>query len=161
MKRSKKIMSLFLGLLMLFNVGINVKADSFEDSGKVVDGSRLLHTNEATVTLENVSRGNILNNGTASIANNGNGEVNVYGAVLGSVVCDKLVLRMTLQRYSNGSWKNVQSFSDTRYNHSMLTKSYDVPVTKGYYYRVKAVGVAYKGDITESKMPITNGIWID
>lgn len=161
MKRSKKIMSLFLGLLMLFNVGINVKADSFEDSGKVVDGSRLLHTNEATVTLENVSRGNILNNGTASIANNGNGEVNVYGAVLGSVVCDKLVLRMTLQRYSNGSWKNVQSFSDTRYNHSMLTKSYDVPVTKGYYYRVKAVGVAYKGDIAESKMPITNGIWID
>lgn len=161
MKRSKKIVSFLLGLLMFFSIGVNVNADSFEDLGKTIDGSKLLNTNESTVTVESLDRGNILNNGTASIANNGNGEVNVYGAVLGSVVCDKLVLRMTLQRYSNGSWKNVQSFSDTRYNHSMLTKSYDVPVTRGYYYRVKAVGVAYKGDITESKMPITDGIWID
>lgn len=58
------------------------------------------------------------------------------------LVCDKMILELTLQRYSNGSWINVKSFSNTAYNTSLLTKSYNVSVTKGYYYRVKAACVA-------------------
>lgn len=161
MKKYKKIISLFFSMLLFFSLGVNVKAADFEDLGKVVDGSQLLNTKESTVTLESLVKGNILNNGTASLANNGNGEVNVYGAVLGSVVCDKLLLKMTLQRYSGGYWEDVRYFSDTRYDHSMLTKSYNVSVAKGYYYRVKAVCLAYKGSTVESKSPMTNGIWID
>lgn len=161
MKKYKKIISLFFSILLFFSLCVNVKAADFEDLGKVVDGSQLLNTKESTVTLESLAKGNILNNGTASLANNGNGEVNVYGAVLGSVVCDKLLLKMTLQRYSGGYWEDVKYFSDTKYDHSMLTKSYNVSVAKGYYYRVKAVCLAYKGNIVESKSPMTNGIWID
>lgn len=161
MKKYKKIISLFFSMLLFFSLGVNVKAADFEDLGKVVDGSQLLDTKESTVTLESLVKGNILNNGTASLANNGNGEVNVYGAVLGSVVCDKLLLKMTLQRYSGGYWEDVKYFSDTKYDHSMLTKSYNVSVAKGYYYRVKAVCLAYKGSTVESKSPMTNGIWID
>lgn len=161
MKKGKKIISLIFSLLLFFSVGVNVKASGLEDLGKTVDGSILLDVGESTVTLENVARGNILNNGTASLSNNGNGVVVVYGAVLGSVVCDKLLLKMTLQRYSGGYWEDVKYFSDTRYNHSMLTKSYNVSVAKGYYYRVKAACAAYKGSTMESKTPMTNGIWID
>lgn len=157
----RKFVSLVLGIMLFFTIGINAEAACYEDLGKVVDGSKLLNVKESTVTLENIARGNILNNGTASIANNGNGEVNVYGAVLGGVVCDKLLLKMRLQRYSGGYWEDVKTFSDTKYNHSLLTKSYNVSVTKGYYYRVKAACFAYKGDIVETKMPITDGIWID
>ena len=160
-KTSKKIICLVFSLVLFLGVGSNVKAEGFEDLGKIVEGSKLLDTNKSEVTLENLAKGNILNNGTASIANNGNGEVNVYGAVLGSVVCDKLLLRMTLQRYSNGAWRYVQEFSDTKYNDSLLTKSYNVSVAKGYYYRVKAACLAYKGSTTESKSPMTDGIWID
>ena len=160
-KTSKKIVCLVFSLVLFLGVGSNVKAEGFEDLGKIVEGSKLLDTNKSEVTLENLAKGNILNNGTASIANNGNGEVNVYGAVLGSVVCDKLLLKMTLQRYSGGYWEDVKYFSDTKYNHSMLTKSYNVSVTKGYYYRVKAACLAYKGSVVESKSPMTNGIWID
>ena len=161
MRKCKRIVSLFLSMFLFFSVGVNVKAENFEDLGKVVDGSQLLNTKESTVTLENLARGNILNNGTASLSNNGNGEVVVYGAVLAGVVCDKLLLKMTLQRYSDGAWRYVQDFTDTRYNHSMLTKSYIVSVTKGYYYRVKAACLAYKGSTVESKSPMTDGIWID
>lgn len=161
MRKCKRIVSLFLSMFLFFSVGVNVKAANFEDLGKIVDGSQLLNTKESTVTLENLARGNILNNGTASLANNGNGEVNVYGAVLGSVVCDKLLLKMTLQRYSDGAWRYVQDFSYTKYNDSLLTKSYNVSVAKGYYYRVKAACLAYKGSTVESKSPMTNGIWID
>lgn len=161
MRKCKRIISLFFSILLFLSVGVNVKAANFEDLGKVVDGSQLLNTKESTVTLENLARGNILNNGTASLSNNGNGEVVVYGAVLGSVVCDKLLLKMILQRYSDGAWRYVQEFSDTKYNHSLLTKSYTVSVAKGYYYRVKAACLAYKGSTVESKSPMTNGIWID
>lgn len=161
MRSGKKMVSLILSLILVLGMSINVKAADFEDLEEVVDGSKLLNTNESTVVLQNYSKGNILNNGTASIANNGNGEVNVSGSVLAGVVCDKLVLKMTLQRYSNGAWRHVQDFSYTKYNHSLLTKSYNVTVAKGYYYRVKAGCAAYKGDTVETKMPITNGIWID
>ena len=94
--------------------------------------SEELRKNSSTTTLENNAKGNILNQGTASISDNENGTVNVYGAVFGSVVCDKMILEITLQRYSNGSWINVKSFSDTAYNTSLLTKSYNVKVAKGY-----------------------------
>lgn len=161
MRKCKRIISLFLSVFLFFSVGVNVKAADLEDLGKVVDGSQLLNTKESTVVLENFTKGNILNNGTASVANNGNGVVNVSGSVLAGVVCDKLLLKMTLQRYSDGAWRYVQEFSETRYNHSLLTKSYNVSVTKGYYYRVKAVCLAYKGSVVESKSPMTNGIWID
>lgn len=154
-------MGLVFSLLLFFNLGVNVKASEIDEVGKVVDGSALLRVKESTVTLENIARGNILNNGTASLTNNGNGEVNVYGAALGSVVCDKIIIKMRLQRYSNGYWTDVKTFSDTKYNVAMLTKSYNVSVAKGYYYRVKAACAAYKGSTMESKTPMTDGIWID
>lgn len=161
MRSRKRVVSLICSIILFFSMGISVKAADFEDLGKVVDGSKLTIDKESTVSLENIARGNILNKGIASIANNGNGEVNVSGSVLAGVVCDKLLLKMTLQRYSGGYWEDIKYFSDTRYNHSMLTKSYNVSVAKGYYYRVKAGCAAYKGSTTETKMPITNGIWID
>lgn len=161
MRRLKKVSCLFFCIVLLVSTGIDVKAAEFENLGKIVDGSELLNTKQSTVTLESIGKGNILNSGTASVANNGNGEVNVSGSVLAGVVCDKLLLKMRLQRYSNGYWTDVKTFSDTRYNHSLLTKSYNVSVTKGYYYRVKAACAAYKGSTTETKMPITDGIWID
>lgn len=161
MRSRKRVVSLICSIILFFSMGISVKAADFEDLGKVVDGSKLTIDKESTVSLENIAKGNILNKGIASIANNGNGEVNVSGSVLAGVVCDKLLLKMTLQRYSGGYWEDIKYFSDTRYNHSMLTKSYNVSVAKGYYYRVKAGCAAYKGSTTETKMPITNGIWID
>lgn len=161
MKRVRKIISVVFSLVLLVSVGTNVKAANFDELGKIIDGSKLTNDDKSIVSLENVAKGNILNKGVASVANNGNGEINVYGAVLAGVVCDKLVLKMTLQRYSDGAWRYVQEFSNTKYNDSMLTKSYDVSVSKGYYYRVKAACLAYKGDTVETKMPITDGIWID
>ena len=161
MRKCKRIISLFFCMLLFFSVGVNVKAADFEDLGKVVDGSQLLNAKESTVTLEDFAKGNILNNGTVSVGNKGGGVVNVSGSILAGVVCDKLLLKMTLQRYSGGYWEDVKYFTDTRYNHSLLTKSYNVSVAKGYYYRVKAACLAYKGSVVESKSPMTDGIWID
>lgn len=161
MKNYKKIAGLIVSFILFFSIGVNTKAASFDELGNIVDGSMLTTEKESTISLENMAKGNILNKGIASVANNGNGEVNVSGSVLAGVVCDKLLLKMTLQRYSGGYWEDVKYFTDTRYNHSLLTKSYNVSVAKGYYYRVKAACLAYKGSTVESKSPMTDGIWID
>ena len=87
------------------------------------------------------------------------GVVNVYGAVYGSAICDKLVLEMTLQRLVNGTWKMSNLFQRENITF-FITKSYNVSVTKGYYYRLKLVGVATKGSTTESQNGITNGLLI-
>lgn len=147
--------------LLLGMCNITYAATSEYTIGDMIDGSILSEESESEVTLINPMRGNILNQGTAKITNKGNGVVNVYGAVFGSVVCDKLILDMTLQKLQNGIWVDVQYFSDTAYNQGYLTNSYNVSVTKGYYYRVKAACVAQKGSTSESKLPITNGLWID
>ena len=127
---------------------------------KIVDGSVLTNEMSSEVTYENLQKGNILNRVIGRITNNGNGSVNVYGAVYGSSTCDKLTLDMTLQRLVNGTWINVGSFSNTEKNNSYMIKSYNVSVTKGYYYRLKLVGVATKGSTTESQTGITDGLLI-
>lgn len=147
-------------LLLVFAINTTVLA-SGNDLNKVEDTLLFTNENYSEVSLGIDARGNILNQGTAKITDNGNSSVNVYGAVFGSVVCDKMTLKLTLQRYSGGAWYNIRTFSDTAYNTALLTKSYNVQVTRGYYYRVKAACVAQDGSITESKDPITNGIYIN
>ena len=68
---------------------------------------------------------------------------------------------MTVQRYSNGSWYDVRTYSDTAYNTSYFTKSYNLQVVRGYNYRMKAACVGYKNGVAESKLPITDGILVD
>lgn len=162
MKMIKKIGIFIMTIALLLGVPNTVFAETKEYSiGDVIDGSILTGDSESEITMINPMRGNILNQGTAKITDKGNGVVNVFGAVFGSVVCDKLMLDMTLQRLQNGTWVDVKYFSDTAYNQALLTNSYNTSVTKGYYYRMKAACVAQKGGTSESKMPVTNGIWID
>ncbi len=157
----KKIVG--LGVAICLIMGTNITAYASEcppNLGEVVDGSVLTDEASSESVIYNPARGNILNRGVAQIANNGNGSVNAYGAVMPAVKCDKLRLEMTIQRLVGGSWANVKSYSDVVYNSSLLSKSYNCSVTKGYYYRVKAACIATKGGTTETQMPITDGIWI-
>ena len=162
MKKSlKRIVGLVLALCMI--VGSNIVTYASEcpyNLGEEVDGSLLTDEDSSESTVYNPVRGNILNSGAVRISNNGNGSINAYGAVMPAVKCDKLRLEMTIQRLVGGSWANVKSYSDIAYNSSLLSKSYNYTVTKGYYYRVKAACIATKGGSTETQMPITDGIWI-
>ncbi len=160
MKNIKIIVGNIMAFVLLFSINATVFA-SESDLNKMEDTSLLIGGNCSEISLSADARGNILNQGTAKITDNGNSSVNVYGAVFGSVVCDKMILKLTLQRYSDGNWYNIRTFSDTAYNTALLSKSYNVQVTRGYYYRVKAACVAQDGSITESKNPITNGIYIN
>lgn len=148
---------LIITLMCSLNMNVYASTDAVKDK---LDESKFTSADCVEVIVDNAERGNILNRVTGRLTNNGNGSVNVYGAAYGSVVCDKLVLEMTLQRQVNGTWKNVKSFSASVSQQGFFTKSYNVSVTKGYYYRLKLVGVATKGSTTESQTGITDGLLI-
>lgn len=153
----KKIVCGIITMVLMCSINLNVYASSEET---VMTESSLFHENCVEITYDSLQKGNILNRVIGRLSNNGNGSVNVYGAVYGSSTCDKLNLDMTLQRLVNGSWINVGSFSNTEKNKSYMIKSYNVSVTKGYYYRLKLAGVATKGSTTESQTGITDGLLI-
>ena len=161
-KEIRKVIGLMLGLVLIVGMNLTAYASEYLPSlGETVDGSLLTNEDSAECVLYNPARGNILNSGLARITNNGDGSVNAYGAVLPAVKCDKLSLTINIQRLQGGNWVNVKSYSSTAYNSSLLSKSYNYSVTKGYYYRVKAGCVATKGGTTETQIPITDGILID
>ncbi len=158
MKKDRKVISIIVAFVLMVCVNTTVFADTTE---KYVDGSLLLDMSVSEASTNIQPKGNILDQATIRLSDNGNGSVNVYGAVFGSVTCDKITLKMTVQRYSNGSWYDVRTYSDTAYNTSYFTKSYNLQVVRGYNYRMKAACVAYKNGVTESKTPITNGILVE
>lgn len=57
---------------------------------------------------------------------------------------DKIYITMSLQKYSSGVWWGVKSWSGSDSGRASLDKSYYV--TKGYYYRTKAVFTVYTSD---------------
>lgn len=158
MKKNKRIMKAIVTLVLVACMNVTVFAESTE---RIVDGSLLTDASVSEVSTDIQQKGNILDQATIRLSDNGNGSVNVYGAVFGSVTCDKITLKMTVQRYSNGSWYDVRTYSDTAYNTALFTKSYNLQVTRGYNYRMKAACVAYKNGVAESKTPITDGIYVD
>ena len=160
----KKFISCLSALVLCFSLVIvgclDVKAEGIEDLGKIVDGSKLINEKYSEKIAMPLTIGNILNQGLARITNNENGTVNIYGAAFGSVTCDKITIKLTLQQYRNGSWYNYGTYSDVAYNTSTYSRSWNVGVSSGYYYRIKAVCSAQKGGTTESQAPVTDGLWI-
>lgn len=158
-KFKKSVVAMLTLSLFLTVSSISASADGLEDLGKEVDGSILTNEESAEAIWQNVARGSLLNQGIAQISNLGNRTVNIYGATLAHRTCDKLIVKLTLQQY-DGGWVNYATYGDTATNAASMSRSYNVKVKGGYYYRVKAACVAMKGSSSESQGPITNGIWI-
>lgn len=160
-KKLKKIVVAMLVLSLFLTVSsTSTLADGLEDLGKEVEGSILTNEESAEAVWQNVARGSLLDQGIAKITNVGNRTVNIYGATLAYKTCDKLIVKLTLQQY-DGGWVNYATYGDTATNAASMSRSYNVKVKGGYYYRVKGACVAMKGSTSESQGPITNGIWID
>ena len=158
-KLKKSVVAMLAISLFLAVSSISASADGLEDLGKEVDGSILTNEESAEAVWQNVARGSLLNQGIGKITNIGNRTVNIYGATMAHVTCDTLIVKLTLQQY-DGGWINYGTYGDTATNASSMSRSYNVKVAGGHYYRVKAACVAKKNGSSESQGPITNGIWI-
>lgn len=158
-KLKKSVVAMLALSLFLVVSSVSASADGLEDLGKEVDGSILINEESAEAIWQNVARGSLLDQGIAQISNLGNRTVNIYGATLAYKTCDKLIVKLILQQY-DGGWVNYGTYGDTATNASSMSRSYNVKVAGGHYYRVKGGCVAMKGNSSESQAPTTNGIWI-
>lgn len=156
-----KIGTIIIAVFFMHIFSVDVYAFGLEDLGKTVDNSLLTNKLEVEDTTSVLTRGNILNKGTAKCLNPEDGNVSASGATIAHVVCDTLFLKLTIQQERNGQWYNYEILDEQKENSSLFLKTLTVPAEKGYYYRVVGTHVAKLGDITESVTTTTDGIWID
>lgn len=88
-----------------------------------------------------------------------NGIATISGNILGyQGKTSRIWVDAKLQRYSNGSWINVESFENESNSHrSNFTQTTNV--SKGYIYRVQATILAYSGASVEYRNVTSNDVW--
>lgn len=160
MKKRGFLVFLFMAICMIASSMTVMAAD--ERLGTVVGGSLLTDGTEAIVKPPFQTRGTYLAYGTGSLYINGYRRVSITGATNCYRVCDKVKVVLYLERLVGNNWVNVAIVpTKTAYNTNYVSNSNSYSVAGGYYYRMSGGHVAIKGDITESTLSYTDGIWVD
>ncbi|MCF6097768.1 hypothetical protein L1766_12365 [Thermovorax subterraneus] len=93
------------------------------------------------------------------IQDQGNGSVEIYGYTQCNRICDKVVVKLVLQKYTGSSWVDVASYTFTGYDTDYVDGGKVVFVERGKYYRVKSYHYAYDV-ISDSTTATTNEIYV-
>ena len=104
-------------------------------------------------------RGNNLNFGSAKISKLASNQVNVYGLTQCHHECDKVYLELYLERKINGVYSTYKYWDFETDNATSLSKSINVIVPSGYYYRIRGYHAAKDGS-KESTTTLTDGILV-
>lgn len=110
-------------------------------------------------TSYSLLRGNNLNFGNAKISKLASNEINIYGLTQCHRECDEVWLDLYLEQKNNGSYGTYDywHFYDT--DATSLSKSLNVLVPSGHYYRVRGYHAAKDGS-KEAVTTLTSGIWV-
>ena len=154
----KKILSLLLsGALIVTMLGLPVKAEE-------VIYPKVYHVYTTDDEFMNdewyaVQRGVYLLSGSCNIARAGGTYVNVIGSTKAVQDCDKVQLKLYVERSTSSSsgFTTYKSYSYSANNAHQLTKEIlSIPVERGYYYRVRGVHSVTEGSKTETTSSLTN-----
>ncbi|WP_373211919.1 DUF6147 family protein [Ruminococcus sp. 5_1_39BFAA] len=126
------------------------------DDSKITDEETT--EDHAEDTSYSLLRGNNLNFGTSEITRLASNKVNLYGLTQCHRDCLTVYLDMDLERKVDGYYSTYKSWEFTASNVNHLSKSIDVLVPSGYYYRVRGYHAAVNGGTKESTTTLTKGI---
>lgn len=110
-------------------------------------------------TSYSLLRGNNLNHGTIKLSRLSSYEINIYGLTQCHHECDKVWLEIYLEQKNNGSYGTYKFWEFEAKNVTSLSKSLNVIVPSGHYYRVRGYHAAKDGS-KESTTTLTDGIWV-
>ena len=164
MSRRKKL----LGLLMAAGMSVSmcvtpVLAETTSILDEIADEEL---TDEETTedfaedTSYSLLRGTNLNFGNVKIQKVNSGELAIYGVTQCHKKCSKLYLSLYLERKVNGSYGTYKYWEFTGSNATSLSRTIDVIVPSGTYYRVRGYHAASNGGLKESTSTLTSGIMI-
>ena len=164
MSRRKKL----LGLLMAvgLSVGMSVTPVLAETTSILDEIADEELTDEETTedfsedTSYSVLRGTNLNFGNVKIQKVDSDELAIYGVTQCHKKCSKLYLSLYLERKVNGSYSTYKYWNFTGNNATSLSRTIDVIVPSGTYYRVRGYHAASNNGLKESTSTLTQGIMI-
>ena len=106
-------------------------------------------------------RGAYLLDGTSCIARYGTNSIAISGCTNATQVCDKVRLTLYVERstsYATG-YGNYETYSYSAEDVYQVAKEVsNIPVERGYYYRVKAVHSVTHNGVTETTDSVTDPI---
>lgn len=144
------------GVLAITNIApVSVHASSLLD--KITESETLKDVAE-DISYSRL-KGNNLNYGSAKISKLASNKINVYGLTQCHRFCDTVYLDLFLERKENGSYSTYKYWKFTAENVTSLSKSINVIVPSGYYYRIRGYHAAKDGS-KESTTTLTSGILV-
>lgn len=163
MKNCSRYISLIACFILCFTMlNFDVKASETDYGvGDIVDGSLLTNDIESIGTMQHLSKGTYYADGVSGITNYGNGLIYVNGTTNCNRTCSQIGLTIFVERLVNDSWECISERSFSTTNNYYLNGSYDLVVTRGYFYRVRAYHTAGSNGVTESGWSQTKGILIN
>ena len=157
-----------LGLLMAVGMSISMCATPvLAETTSILDEiTEEEFTDEETTedysedTNYSVLRGTNLNLGNVKIQKVNSGELAIFGLTQCHKKCAKVYLSLYLERKVNGSYSTYKYWNFTGNNVTSLSRTIDVIVPSGTYYRVRGYHAASNGGLKESTSTLTSGIMI-
>lgn len=159
MSKRKKL----LGLLMAVGLSVGMSVTPvLAETTSILDEITEEETTEdfAEDTQYSVLRGTNLNLGNVKIQKVNSGELVIYGLTQCHKKCSKVYLSLYLERKVNGSYGTYKYWNFTTNNATSLSKTIDVIVPSGTYYRVRGYHAASNNGLKESISTLTSGIMI-
>ncbi len=101
-----------------------------------------------------------LNCGNVKIQKVNSGELAIYGLTQCHKKCSKVYLSLFLERKVNGGYSTYKVWEFTGKNVTSLSRTIDVIVPSGTYYRVRGYHAASNDGLKESASTLTQGIMI-
>ena len=156
-KSVKKVMAMSIAALSLW-----VSSPVFASSGSILERLQSTETTAdiAEDTNSPLTRGNHLSFGQTKISKLSSHEVNLYGLSQCHHVCDKVYLTMSLEWKVDGSYATYKIWDLTKENATSFSRSYNVIVPSGHYYRLRGYHAAYDNGVKESTSTLTDGILV-
>ena len=156
----KKLLCAMLSFL-LFTTCIASNVSAAETTYPKVSHVYTVEDDYAADDWSTDQRGAYLGNGRSSITRTSNSLISISGNTNATQVCDKVRLTLYVERstsYSTG-YGTYKTYSYSADNVYQLSKEIaNIPVERGYYYRVVGVHSVTEGSTTETTNSVTNPI---
>ena len=159
LKRIVKIIMLACVVSIATNSLYIVEAKSMDEVGMVIDGSMLTDEKVAEDETFALSKGTDFYRGGIKISAVDSNTVNIYGFTFANHTCESIDLYLFLEQY-NGYWSTYKIYQYTEENVSTMSRSRNVDVESGYYYRLRGYHRTYNEGRQESTSTDTSGIYI-
>ncbi len=102
-----------------------------------------------------------LRDGYSRIASPEAGKVTIFGKTSASQVVERVLLRLTLQKWNGSDWEDLGSWQFEDFNTFSVSGSKTAQVSGGYYYRAKGFHQVTENGISESANSFSSYILVN